>query len=216
MAARILDAVASEPPLRLEDAAEEPHSPRTVSGKRPSPAALQREREYFDWLLERPQHEGDAPQSDHSKTAFMAERRVAKERARSQQRAIARRHERFRRRHGHSPPPEQRRAQAPAHEEAGPLPKRPRGRPRDPLTPQRRLDKAVACIGAAAARSERQSFESNQMRGEGRLASCPRELRGWPKRVIWWRRRAETIARRGCSTGQMTGDFPVAGTAAEF
>ena len=53
--------MASETPLRLDAAADEPQSPRTLSGKRPSAASLQRQREYFDWLRERPEPEGDVP-----------------------------------------------------------------------------------------------------------------------------------------------------------
>eukprot|EP00966_Prymnesium_polylepis_P336070 7391398-Prymnesium_polylepis.1 len=122
------------------------------------------------WLESRPQQHGDEPRNDTFEM-FLAERRQAKEKERLRRVAEQRRAER-----------QQRRVQAPARKEAEPETKRPRGRPRDPATPQRRLDKAVARIGATAARSARRSFESNQMRGEGRLSSCPRELRGWPKR----------------------------------
>ena len=55
--------------------------PRTVSGKRPSAAALQREREYIDWLSMRSAPEGDGLLDD-SWHAFMAERRARQEKAR--------------------------------------------------------------------------------------------------------------------------------------
>jgi len=95
-------AAASEPPL--DTGSEEPHGPRTMSGKRPSTAALEREREYMGWLLTRPEPEGDVPQPDNSMAVFMAERRAEKERLRSQERAVARRHARFRQKYGRSPP----------------------------------------------------------------------------------------------------------------
>ena len=52
-------------------------APRTVSGKRPSAASLQREREYIDWLSTRAVPEGDA-QHDDSWATFMAEREKAR------------------------------------------------------------------------------------------------------------------------------------------
>ena len=55
-----------------------------MSGKRPSAAALQREREYLDWLS-RDVPEGDA-QHDDSWDAFMAERRARQEKARLRER----------------------------------------------------------------------------------------------------------------------------------
>ena len=62
---------------------EQPHSelPRTVSGKRPSAAALQREHEYVEWLSSRDVPDGDA-QLDDSWRAFMAERRARQQKAR--------------------------------------------------------------------------------------------------------------------------------------
>jgi hypothetical protein len=83
--------------------AERPSSPRTLTGKRPTDASLQRQHEYADWLQARPRCAPDA--SDVSWAAFMAERRAEKERARLQQVSERRRRERWRRRYGHSPPP---------------------------------------------------------------------------------------------------------------
>ena len=77
----------------------EASSPRTVSGKRPSSAALQREREYASWLFELPTPERDDEQVDDSREAFMA----AREKARLKQVAERRRKERWRKR-GRSPP----------------------------------------------------------------------------------------------------------------
>jgi len=83
-----------------------PSSPRTQSGKRPTAASLQRQREYAVWLQAQPQA-GDA-----SWATFMAERRVQKERVGLQQIGVKQRRERFRRRHGASPPPEAEQRQA--------------------------------------------------------------------------------------------------------
>ena len=55
---------------------------RTLTGKRPTAAALQRQHEYMDWLGQLPQPEGDVPPPDNSWSAFMAQRRRAHERAR--------------------------------------------------------------------------------------------------------------------------------------
>ena len=74
-------------------------SPRTITGKRPSAAALQREHEYVDWLLALPEPEGDVSRPNSSWQAFMAAREVA----RSQQRASEQREERWRQR-GLPPP----------------------------------------------------------------------------------------------------------------
>ena len=193
------------PPSRQE---REREQLRQVAARRkeerwlnPSAASLEREHEFMTWLEKRPQQHGDEPRNDTFEI-FLMERRKVKEKERLRLVAEQRRAER-----------QQRRAQAPARKEAEPLPKRPRGRPRDPATPQRRLDKAVARVGTAAARSARRSFEPNQLRGD---ASCSRELRGWPRKVIWWRRRAEMILRRGCSTGRVFGDLPLDGDAAQF
>lgn len=78
---------------------ESANNPRTMAGKRPSAAALQREHEYIDWLLELPEVEGDVPRPVSSWEAFMAAREVA----RSQQRAKEQREERWRKR-GLPPP----------------------------------------------------------------------------------------------------------------
>ena len=125
------------------------------------------------WLETRSQQHGDEPHNDTFRFLTERLRLVAEQRQTERQ---------------------QQRAQAPAREETEPLPKRPRGPPRDPAIPQRRLDKAVARVGAAAAR--RRSFEPNQMRGD---ASCSRELRRWPRKVIWLRRRADVDSAR-CGT----------------
>ena len=53
-------------------------SPRTMSGKRPTTAALQRERDYFDWLQELPFPPRDDLPFDDSWTRFMAERNKAR------------------------------------------------------------------------------------------------------------------------------------------
>ena len=67
---------------------EQPHKelprteqPRTVSGKRPSEASLQRESDYMDWLSAQCVPEGDE-QRDDSWSAFMAERRIHLEKER--------------------------------------------------------------------------------------------------------------------------------------
>ena len=49
--------------------------PRTVSGKMPTTASLQREHEYMDWLSEQGVPDGDT-QLDDSWDSFMAERRA--------------------------------------------------------------------------------------------------------------------------------------------
>ena len=70
--------------MRTEQSHEElprTEQPRTVSGKRPSVASLQREREYMDWLAEQGVPEGDAQQTD-SWAEFMAERRIRLEKVR--------------------------------------------------------------------------------------------------------------------------------------
>ena len=66
--------------------------PRTISGKRPSAAALQREREYMDWLSARALPHGDG-QLDDSWATFMAEREKARLQRVSEQRR-KQRHER--------------------------------------------------------------------------------------------------------------------------
>ena len=76
-------------------------SPRTVGGNRPTVAALQREREYFDWLQELQPPPRDDMVLDDSWSRFMTER----EQERSRQRAAQRREERWRKR-GQSPPAE--------------------------------------------------------------------------------------------------------------
>ena len=58
--------------------------PRTVTGKWPTAASLQREREYMDWLSTRQAPEGEA-QSEDSWAVFMAERRARLEKARLSQ-----------------------------------------------------------------------------------------------------------------------------------
>ena len=63
---------------------EQPSSPRTLTGKRPTAASLQRQREYADWLQARPQSDG-ARRPDEMWAVFMAERRAEKERVRLQQ-----------------------------------------------------------------------------------------------------------------------------------
>ena len=57
--------------------------PRTVSGKRPTAAALRLQREYLDWSAEPPSRDDVVKDYD----AFMAERRETAERERLQQRA---------------------------------------------------------------------------------------------------------------------------------
>ena len=80
---------------------DEPHSPRTVTGKRPTVAALQREHEYMDWLFElQPPPRDDIP-LDYAWSCFMAER----ERARLRDVASKRRDARWKAR-GLTPPAE--------------------------------------------------------------------------------------------------------------
>ena len=62
---------------------------RTISGKRPSLRSLQREREYYDWLLHLPERHREDEDCDDSWTRFMKERRAHLE------------HERYERRHEH-------------------------------------------------------------------------------------------------------------------
>ena len=59
---------------------DEPEQPRTVTGKRPSVASLQRQREYQDWVAELPHGRDD--ERDESWAAFMADRRRRQEKAR--------------------------------------------------------------------------------------------------------------------------------------
>ena len=84
-------------------AAEEAHVPRTISGKRMTAAALQRQREYMDWQLTLPEPEGDVPGPDDSWVAFMAVRRSQQETERSQDRAFQRLTDRWQQR-GQAPP----------------------------------------------------------------------------------------------------------------
>ena len=67
-----------------------------MSGKRPSAAALQREREYIDWLSTRDAPEGDG-QLDDSWRTFMAERRARQETVRLQKVNELRREQRHQR-----------------------------------------------------------------------------------------------------------------------
>ena len=60
--------------------------PRTVSGKRPTAAALRLEREYLDWSAVPPSRDDVVQDYD----AFMAERRQTAEREREQKRKEAR------------------------------------------------------------------------------------------------------------------------------
>ena len=70
-------------------------TPRTLTGKRPTAAALQREHEYMDWLATLPPPERDDDDCyDDSPAAFMATRRQRSERERSKQRAQQRREQR--------------------------------------------------------------------------------------------------------------------------
>ena len=77
--------------------------PRTLTGKRPTAASLQRQREYFEWL----QTQTQTDDTSCSWATFMAERRAGKERVRLQQVSERRRGERWRHRHGSSPPPKE-------------------------------------------------------------------------------------------------------------
>ena len=72
--------------------AESPPIPRTASGKRQSASALQRNREYFDWLHKQPTYscEGDECLDD-SWASFIADSRYERERVRLQQVAAKRR-----------------------------------------------------------------------------------------------------------------------------
>ena len=68
----------SERPGNQQLQTEQLHlQPRTISGKRPTSASLQREREYIDWLSTRAVQEGDV-QHDDSWATFMAEREKAR------------------------------------------------------------------------------------------------------------------------------------------
>ena len=70
-------------------------SPRTLTGKRPTAAALQREHEFMDWLATLPQPERDDDDCyDDSHAAFMATRRLRSEHERSKLRAQQRREQR--------------------------------------------------------------------------------------------------------------------------
>ena len=60
-------------------------APSTLTGKVPSPAALEREREYLEWLNTQPDPVGDEPSADWSWKAFMAVRRKQRERQRLRQ-----------------------------------------------------------------------------------------------------------------------------------
>ena len=76
--------------------------PRTVSGKQPSTASLQRSREYMDWLAALADPEGDE-QLDDSWTTFMAQRRARMEQARLQKRSEQRREQRQQQRQQRGP-----------------------------------------------------------------------------------------------------------------
>eukprot|EP00964_Phaeocystis_antarctica_P064277 scaffold38652_cov42-Phaeocystis_antarctica.AAC.2 len=65
------------------DQPETGDGPRTVSGKRPTAAALRLEREYLDWSAVPPSRDNVVQDYD----AFMAKRRKTAERERLQQRA---------------------------------------------------------------------------------------------------------------------------------
>ena len=69
---------------------DQPLSPRTVTGKRPTAAALQREHEYMDWLFQLPPPPRDDMPLDDSWSRFMADRERARLRERDAQRRDAR------------------------------------------------------------------------------------------------------------------------------
>jgi len=68
--------------------------PCTLTGKRPTAAALLREREYMDWLATLVQPARDDQTQDDSHAAFMAQRRQRSEHERSKLRAQQRREQR--------------------------------------------------------------------------------------------------------------------------
>ena len=79
-------------PVMASTLSEEPlEEPRSISGKRPTDASLQRQRDYFDWLPTFDPH-GDADTDSWSE--FMAERRRLKEKARLQKIAEQRKRDR--------------------------------------------------------------------------------------------------------------------------
>ena len=100
----------------------------------PSPAAAQRYREYLLWTETRPVQFGDEPPND-TYEIFMKERRRAKEKARLQ--GVARKRQAERQLQRQTVVSDA----ALASPAAQPAAKRPRGRPADPNTEQRRRDR---------------------------------------------------------------------------
>jgi hypothetical protein len=180
---------------------EQPHKelprteqPRTVSGKRPSEASLQRERDYMDWLSAQGVPEGDE-QRDDSWSAFMAERRIHLEKERLRKLS------------------ERRKEQRCAAREAGHAAKR--GRPTDPASRrQRKLaeraeDPAVraerhrvredAARAAELARVSARHKLHREARCQVMLASLPDEQRAEAERLYWESEQlkdAATVAKR--------------------
>ena len=110
----------------------------------PSAAQLQREHEYMDWVLTRPEQFGDEPRNDTFEI-FLAERSFAKEKERLRLRAEQRKRERQEKRRladaakpAPAPAPA-RHVPAPARPAAAPRTPQPRGRPVDPNSKRQRL-----------------------------------------------------------------------------
>lgn len=153
----------------------------------PAASTLARNREYQMWLLERPEPRREDMERDDSFATFVKERRRAKEKERLRLLTERRRAER-QRLQGEVPV-----RPSVTHDAT---PKRPRGRPCDPTTQQRReqrlaqkYDKEIAAAGPDAAQRERQWFAKAgaHLGGQRRLPND-----GWPKDVHWWMRSAHS------------------------
>lgn len=150
----------------------------------PSAAKLQREHEYMDWVVTRPEQFGDEPRNDISFEIFLAERSFAKEKERLRLVAERRKRERQeKRRLADAAKPARpaavcRAAQPktetakPSAAEAVPRPPQPRGRPVDPNSKrQRRLaekkkldeeDRKLNEMLRAMTRAERKVWDEEQ------------------------------------------------------
>ena len=131
----------------------------------PSEATIQREEEYRAWAETRPQQFGDEPRND-TYESFLVERRRAKEKERL--RLVAERRKAERQLLEQQSPP---RAVVPPA-----VAKRPRGRPRDPLTPQRQQERRK--LEREAAQREREAIQLERDAGHAWQGSQAVQLYG--------------------------------------
>ena len=120
---------------------------RTISGKRATVAAWQREREYMDWCADLPWPARDDQKRDDSWATFMAERRKDTERVRQQERAEQRRLQRHARGLKRAPAGQGPRFRGPSD--------RPSGRPINPNSKRQQLLAARAKPDTVAAPAKR-------------------------------------------------------------